>query len=119
MPRMKRAQRQSLKYLTDECTIIKREMQRDQYGNRDPEGYREVLYEGKCFVSPGNMWPFETGGDVVRGARTDDQFYVPRDVEGLGADCLIEYANHQFEVIAFANPVTAGAMLNITGRRVS
>jgi hypothetical protein len=116
---MTRAERRSNKYMRSHCTIIKFAHERDPYGHQMPSPYEETLYDGKCFVSPGNMWPFETGADVMRGARTDVQVYVPNDVEGISPECVIDYDNHRYEVIAYASRLTAGASLNITARRVS
>jgi hypothetical protein len=114
-----RAERRSNKYLRDHCKIIKFEHERDPYGHLVPAPYEETIYDGKCFVSPGNMWPFETGQDVMRGSRTDVQVYIPRAVDGLTSECVIDYDNNRYEVIAYAPRYTAGASLNITARRVS
>lgn len=116
---MRRAQRRSMRYMTSYCEIIAVTHERDPFGYIKPDAYREVLYAGNCMVSPGNMWPFETSNDVMRGARTDVQIYVPKDVQGLSPECIVRYDEHDYEVIAFASPVTAGATLNITARRVS
>lgn len=115
----KRAENRSKKYMTDRCRVILMHHDQDEYGHHSPTAYEQTLYDGKCFVSPGNMWPFETGSDVMRGARTDVIVYVPREVEGLNPECLIEYDNSRYEVIAFGSKVTAGATVAITARRVS
>lgn len=115
-----RAQRRSTKYMTDHCQVIKMSHERDPYGHLSPSASEDVLYDGKCFVSPGNMWPFETGQDVMRGARTDVQIYIPREVAlSLTPEHVIEYDSVRYEVIAYASPTTAGATLNVTARRVS
>lgn len=104
--------------MNDHCRVLDPKNTQDIYGGEvDPQEAR-VLYDGRCFTSPGNMWPFETGSDVVRQGRTDLQIYVPRDVEGINADCIVEYDDHTYEVIGFPSRVTAGATINITARRV-
>lgn len=108
-----------MRYFTDYCRVVDPTNNQDEYGNENDDDLDRVLYDGKCFVSPGNMWPFETGGDVVRQGRTDVQIFVPVDVEGISSDCLVEFDNSNYEVIGFASRLTAGAALNITARRVS
>jgi hypothetical protein len=105
--------------MVDHCRVLDPRNPQDQYGNESDVIDDKVLYDGRCFVSPGNMWSFETGLDVVRGGRTDVQIYVPRSVENLTPDCVVEYDDHRYEVIAFGSRVTGGATINITARRVS
>lgn len=117
---MNRARRRSQRYLTSYCKIVKPSHERDQYGFRSEDSYDDIIYEGKCFASPGNMWPFETGSDVIRGARADIQFFIPAFVEGMTPECLVEYGDgDRYEVIAFSLPLTAQATLEFTARRVS
>lgn len=114
-----RARNRSQRYFTDHCRVVNPSNAVDQYGNLSDVTDDHILYDGKCFVSPGNMWPFETGGDVIRQGRTDVQVYVPVGIEGMNSDCLVEYDNNTYEIIGFSPRYTAGAALNITARRVS
>jgi len=116
---LKRAEGRSAKMMIDHCRVLDPKNPQDQYGGQSNVIDDKVLYDGRCFVSPGNMWPFETGLDVVRQGRTDVQVYVPRSIENLTADCVIEFDNHRYEVIGYGSLVTAGATINITARRVS
>jgi hypothetical protein len=114
-----RAKNRSKRYFKDHCQVIDPTNTQDIYGNENDDGLGRILYDGRCFISPGNMWPFETGIDVVRQGRTDVQVYVPTEIEGINADCILEADGHTYEVIGFAPELTAGASLNITARRVA
>ena len=117
--RLTRSMRRSNIYLSDHCRVYDPKMEQDQYGNEVYPVEDKVIYDGRCFVSPGNMWPFETGSDVMRQGRSDVIVYVPRDVEGLNADSIIEYDGTRYEVIGYASRHTAQATIGVTARRVS
>lgn len=113
-----RAVRRSLGFMKDECEVVEPSNTPDGYGGWSSDNEGTILYSGRCFASPGNMWPFEIPEAAVRQGRGDLLFYLPRQVDGLSIESVIHYNNEEFEVIGYANATTAGAGLIVTGRRV-
>lgn len=119
---LKRAQRRSKKYFKGFCTVYRKGLEQDIYGAPITPRDEDIIYSGKCFASPGNMWPFEAGEAPIRAGRSDTIFYLPPEVDdipGLDTDATISYRGHSFEVIGYASVHTAQASLGITARRVT
>jgi len=113
-----RAIKRSMGYMKSQCEIVDPSHTPDEYGGWSSDNEGPILYSGPCFASPGNMWPFEIPEGNVRQGRGDLLFYIPRHLQGMTIESVIHYNNEEFEIIGYANDVTAAAATMITARRV-
>ena len=116
--RRTRAERKSKRFLKDSCEVIDPVHTPDPYGGWSSDNEGTILYSGKCFASPGNMWPFEIPEAAVRQGRGDLLFYIPRALTGLTIESVISFGGDEFEVIGYAPLATASASTIITARRM-